>query len=103
MKYLFRPSHGKCQEKTEAAGTFNYNFLDFSTKRLEDLFILYSEINPPLATGSYFVILEVKNPYHATVLLKGLSHDMDLAFDDMHGHNRGRGQFLNFLGAPNDL
>ncbi len=31
---------------------------------------------------------------------------MDLAFDDMHGHwsvlvlNRGRGQFLNFLGAP---
>jgi hypothetical protein len=28
---------------------------------------------------------------------------VDLAFDDMHGQlalNRGRGQFLNFLGAP---
>ncbi len=46
MKYIFRPSHDKCQEKTEAAGTANYNF----SKRLEDLFILYSQINPPLAT-----------------------------------------------------
>ncbi len=35
---------------------------------------------------------------------KGLSHEMDLAFDDMYGSvlglNRGRGQFLNFVGAP---
>ncbi len=32
---------------------------------------------------------------------KGLSHEMDLAFDDMYdlGLNRGRGQFLNFLAA----
>jgi hypothetical protein len=31
--------------------------------------------------------------------LKGLSHEMDLAFDDMYGFsglNRGRGHFLNF-------
>ncbi len=52
MKYIFRPSHDKWQEKTQAAGTANYNFPDFSTKRLEDLFILYSQINPPLATLS---------------------------------------------------
>jgi hypothetical protein len=44
--------------------------------------------------------------YCSVVALKGLSHEMDLAFDDMHGHwsvqglNRGRGQFSNFLGAP---
>ncbi len=37
-------------------------------------------------------------------MLKGLVHEMDLAFEDMHGQlvlglNRGRGQFLNFLVA----
>jgi len=37
--------------------------------------------------------------------LKGLSHEMDLAFDDMYGWLvlgllRGRSQFLSFLGAP---
>jgi hypothetical protein len=34
--------------------------------------------------------------------VKGLSHEMDFVFDDMHGLglNRGRGQFLNCLGAP---
>jgi hypothetical protein len=37
----------------------------------------------------------------ADVLLKGLSHEMDLAFVDMHvwsdlGLNRGRGQFFKF-------
>ncbi len=37
MKYIFRPSHNKCQEKTEAAGTANFNFPDFSTKRLDKL------------------------------------------------------------------
>jgi|LakMenE18May11ns_1017448.scaffolds.fasta_scaffold8332402_1 hypothetical protein len=34
--------------------------------------------------------------------LKGLSHEMNLAFEDMHGQlglNRGRGQFLNFVGG----
>ncbi len=33
--------------------------------------------------------------------LKGLSREMDLAFDDMHGLglNGERSQFLNFLGA----
>jgi hypothetical protein len=38
------------------------------------------------------------------VPLKGMSHEMDLAFDDMHdqfykGLNSRRDQFLNFLGA----
>ncbi len=32
--------------------------------------------------------------------LKGLSHEMDLTFEDVHGLNMGRDQFLNFLGAP---
>jgi hypothetical protein len=34
--------------------------------------------------------------------LKGLPHEMDLAFEDMPvlGLSRGRGQFLNFLVAP---
>ncbi len=38
-----------------------------------------------------------------------LSHEMNLALDDMHaarsglGLNKGRGQFLNFLGAPTIL
>ncbi len=37
--------------------------------------------------------------------LKGLSHEMDLAFDDMYGYwlvlglNRGRGQFSNILAS----
>jgi hypothetical protein len=41
--------------------------------------------------------------------MKGLSHEMDLSFEDMHGHwsvlglNRGLGQFLNFLGAPKKI
>jgi hypothetical protein len=40
----------------------------------------------------------------ADVLLKGLSHEMDLAFVDMRaksglGLNRGRGQFFKFLCA----
>ncbi len=34
------------------------------------------------------------------IVLKGLSHGMDLALDDMHGQflglNRGRGEILNF-------
>jgi len=29
MKYVFRPSHDKCQDLTEAAGTANCNFPDF--------------------------------------------------------------------------
>ncbi len=35
--------------------------------------------------------------------LKGVSHEMDLAFDDMYGQFlawTGDGLFLNFLGAP---
>ncbi len=37
--------------------------------------------------------------------LKGLSHEMDLAFDGIcfwlvQGLNRGRGHFFNFCGAP---
>jgi hypothetical protein len=32
--------------------------------------------------------------------VKGLSNEMDLGINDMHGPNRGRGQILNFLGAP---
>ncbi len=35
-----------------------------------------------------------------TIFLKGLFHELDLAFDDVWlvlGLNRGRGQFLNFL------
>jgi hypothetical protein len=41
--------------------------------------------------------------------LKGLSYEMDLAFDDMHGHwsviglNWGRGQFLNFFRGSKDF
>ncbi len=43
--------------------------------------------------------------------LKVLSNEMDLAFEDMHGHwsvlslNRGRGQFLQdkIIGAPNEI
>jgi hypothetical protein len=39
------------------------------------------------------------------IVLKGLSHDMDLAFDDIYvwlvlGLNREGGHFFNFLGAP---
>ncbi len=48
--YIFRPSHEKCQDKTEAAGTADYNFPDFLTKQLVDLFIIHSQINPPFAT-----------------------------------------------------
>jgi hypothetical protein len=50
MKYIFKPSHDKYQEKTQAAETANYNFPNFSTKRFVDLFIIYLQINPPLAT-----------------------------------------------------
>jgi hypothetical protein len=32
--------------------------------------------------------------------VKGLSNEMDLGINDIHGLNRGRGQFLNFFGAP---
>ncbi len=38
--------------------------------------------------------------FHYYLPLKGLSHEMDLAFGDIWlvlGLNRGRGQFLNFL------
>ncbi len=50
MKYIFRPSHVKCLGKTEAARPGNYNFPDFLTKRLVDLFIIHSQINHPFAT-----------------------------------------------------
>jgi len=52
MKYVFRPSHDKCQDLTEAAGTANCNFPDFPNKRLEGLFILCFADYPPLATPS---------------------------------------------------
>ena len=52
MKYVFRPSHDKCQDLTEAAGTANCNFPDFPNKRLEGLFILFFADYPPLATPS---------------------------------------------------
>ncbi len=32
--------------------------------------------------------------------LKGLSHEMDLACDDMFDLNSGHGQLYNFLDAP---
>ncbi len=51
----------------------------------------------------YFFALDTQ--WCDVAALKRLSLEKDLAFDDMHGHwpvlslNRGRGQFLNLLGA----
>ncbi len=50
----------------------------------------------------YSVRVALVNP------LKELSHEMDLAFDDMYvwlvlGLNRGTGHFLHFFGAPSIL
>jgi hypothetical protein len=39
----------------------------------------------------------------ALIPLKGVAYQMDLAFDDMLGLNRGRDHFLNVLPAPTTL
>ncbi len=46
----------------------------------------------------------ITSSYSLRKFFKGLSHEMDLAFDDMYwlvlGLNRGRGPFFYYLGAP---
>ncbi len=69
-------------------------------------FFLFS-VYFPLVSGTEAKLMPInKRTFWKTRIFKGLSHEIDLAFEDVPGTwsvvglNRGRGQYLNFLGTP---
>ncbi len=61
----------------------------------------------PLVSGTEAKLIPIiKRTFWKTKIFKGLSHEMDLAFEDVPGTwpvvglKRGRGQYLKFFGAP---
>jgi hypothetical protein len=77
---------------------------------MTSLFVAQRKFSPAwvpwVGWGGYAYMLGMMlllNGCNVWFLLKGLSHEMDLAFDDPHAVldlHRGRDQFLNLLSAP---